>query len=229
MSSYFSVPHSHSHARIHKIWIVSFKSSSIAVFRSPPSLPPSSPLLTGDTQFPTSSSLPPSSFPPSFPLRSPSALVPDNVVDEDEGKDDKGHEPEHVPAGGGGEHLVQPPHGRAHQPVRPRKPIALRVDIIEEKGVEGECWGKCGMKFRDVRPSKSDQYAKHTGLPSSLLYFGMYQFSSSLSRLTNPLLPPSLPPPLPPCLLIQIRTMSSRRVFWERTSVPMSIVSCGVG
>ena len=137
MSSYFSVPHSHSHARIHKIWIVLLKSSSsIAVFRSPPSLPPSPLLLTGDTPFPTSSSLPPSSFPPSFPLRSPSALVPDNVVDEYEDKDDKGHEPEHVPAGGGGKHLVQPPHGRAHQPVRPRKPIALRVDMIEEKGVE---------------------------------------------------------------------------------------------
>ena len=96
--------------------------------------------MTGDTPFS------PSSFPPSLlllpsllssSLRSPSALVPDDVVDEDEDKDDKSHEPEHVPAGGGGEHLVEPPHGRAHQPVRPRKPVALRV-----------CW--CGLKTRRV-------------------------------------------------------------------------------
>ena len=81
--------------------------------------------------------LPPSLRLPSLlPSASNLALVPDDVVDEDENKDDKGHKPEHVPAGGGGEHLVQPPHGRAHQPVRPRKPIALRDDMIEEKGVE---------------------------------------------------------------------------------------------
>lgn len=91
------------------------------------SLPPSFPL--NDRRHAISPLVLPPSLPPflSLSLRSPSALVPDDVVDEDEDKDDEGHEPEHVPAGRGGEHLVQPPHGRAHQPVRPRKPVALRV------------------------------------------------------------------------------------------------------
>lgn len=86
------------------------------------------PFLTHHFPFPTFSS-----FSPSFPLPFPSALVPNDIVDEDEDKDDKSHKPEHVPAGGGGKHLVQPPHGGAHQPIRARKPVALRVDMIREK------------------------------------------------------------------------------------------------
>ncbi len=53
----------------------------------------------------------------------------------------------------------------------------------------------------------------------------------SWSLLSNPNLCPALPPPLLSRLPNQkyVLTMSSRRVFWERTSVPMSIVSCSVG